>query len=60
MKFEHNKTNHRFSYFCCLGTPVRNTDNTGSPITDPSKSDFSPWTQFCAYFIAEPSKLEIN
>jgi len=42
------------------GTAVRNTDNRGLPITDPSKSDFSPWTQFCAYFIAEPSKLQIN
>jgi len=42
------------------GTPVRNTDNRGLPITDPSKSDFSPWTQFCFYFVAQPSKLEIN
>jgi len=42
------------------GTPVRNTDNRGLPITDPSKSDFSPWTQFCSYYIAQPSKLRIN
>jgi hypothetical protein len=42
------------------GTPVRNTDNTGSPITNPSKSDFAPWTQFCAYYVAQPSKLQIN
>ncbi|CAF3130608.1 unnamed protein product [Rotaria socialis] len=42
------------------GTPVRNEDNRGLPITDPSKSDFSPWTQFCAYFIAQPSKLRIQ
>jgi hypothetical protein len=49
-----------FCYSCALGTPVRNTDNSGSRITDPSKSDFSPWTQFCYYFIAQPSKLHIN
>jgi hypothetical protein len=42
------------------GTPVRNKDNRDLPITDPSKSDFSPWTQFCSYFIAQPSKLQIN
>ncbi|CAF0990440.1 unnamed protein product [Rotaria sp. Silwood1] len=42
------------------GTPVRNKDNRGLPIVDPSKSDFSPWTQFCSYFIAQPSKLRIN
>ena len=43
-----------------LGTPVRNKDNNGQSITDPSKSDFSPWTEFCYYFIAQPSKLKIN
>ncbi|CAF3631497.1 unnamed protein product [Rotaria sordida] len=42
------------------GTPVRNKDNRGLPIVDPSKSDFSPWTQFCSYFIAQPSKLRIK
>jgi len=42
------------------GTPVRNTDNRGLPITDPSKSDFSPWTQFCFYFVAQPSVLKVN
>ncbi|CAF2983555.1 unnamed protein product [Rotaria sp. Silwood2] len=42
------------------GTPVRNKDNRDLPIVDPSKSDFSPWTQFCSYFIAQPSKLRIN
>lgn len=42
------------------GTPVRNKDNQDLSITDPSKSDFSPWTQFCSYYVAQPSKLQIN
>ena len=42
------------------GTPVKNVDNTGSKITDPSKSDFSPWTQFCGYFQVIPSNININ
>jgi hypothetical protein len=42
------------------GTEVRNVDNEGNLITDPSKQDFSPWTQFCAYYIAVPTVLKIN
>lgn len=42
------------------GTPVKNVDNSGSKITDPSKSDFSPWTQFCGYFQVIPSNININ
>jgi len=42
------------------GTPVRNVDNNNQPITDPSKSDFSPWTQFCGYMSTVPSKANIN
>jgi len=42
------------------GTEVRNVDNRNLPITDPSKSDFSPWTQFCGYMITVPSKANIN
>jgi len=42
------------------GTPVRNVDNNGKPITDPSKSDFSPWTQFCGYMSTVPSQVKIN
>jgi len=42
------------------GTPVRNVDNNNQPITDPSKSDFSPWTQFCGYMATVPSKANIN
>lgn len=41
-------------------TPVRNVDNNNNPITDPSKSDFSPWTQFCGYMSTVPSKANIN
>jgi hypothetical protein len=42
------------------GTPVRNVDDNGKKITDPSKSDFSPWTQFCGYMTTIPSKARIN
>eukprot|EP00743_Colponemidia_sp_Colp-15_P004126 GILK01004454.1.p1 GENE.GILK01004454.1~~GILK01004454.1.p1 ORF type:complete len:354 (+),score=41.66 GILK01004454.1:39-1064(+) len=42
------------------GTPVKNTDNSGAAITDPSKSDFAPWTQFCGYFVTVPSAVTIN
>jgi len=42
------------------GTQVRNTDNDGNEITDPSTQDFSPWTQFCAYFNVVPSKVNVN
>jgi len=42
------------------GTAVRNVDNNDKPITDPSKSDFSPWTQFCGYMSTVPSKVTIN
>jgi len=42
------------------GTPVKNLDNRGLPITDPSKSDFAPWTQFCGYMIGIPSNVTIN
>jgi len=42
------------------GTPVKNVDNRGQPITDPSKSDFSPWTQFCGFMVGIPSNVTIN
>jgi len=42
------------------GTPVRNTDNRGQKITDPSKCDFSPWSQFCGYMTTIPSTATIN
>lgn len=41
-------------------TPVRDVDDNGKKITDPSKSDFSPWTQFCGYMSTVPSVANIN
>ena len=42
------------------GTSVRNTDNSGGRIVDPSKSNFSPWTQFCGYFTVVPSETRVK
>jgi len=42
------------------GTQVRDVDNNGNKITDPSKADVSPWSQFCGYMIVVPSKVTIN
>jgi len=42
------------------GTPVKNKDNDELDITDPSTQDFSPWSQFCGYFLVTPSKSTIN
>jgi len=42
------------------GTEVRNVDDDGNLITDPSKSDFSPWTQFCGYMTTIPSVVTIK
>jgi len=42
------------------GTPVKNKDNKGLDITDPSKQDFSPWSQFCGYMLVVPSNTTIN
>jgi len=41
-------------------TPVRNTDNSGEKISDPRKSDFSPWTQFCGFLHVDPQSITIN
>ncbi|CAF1046866.1 unnamed protein product [Rotaria magnacalcarata] len=40
--------------------PVANRDNMGYLITNPAKSNFTPWTLFCAYYIVQPSKVHIN
>lgn len=42
------------------GTQVRNTDNTGKTVSDPSVANFSPWSQFCGYMNVVPSKTTIN
>ena len=42
------------------GTRVRNTDNNGQTITDPSKCDVSPWSLHCGYMIAVPSNVTIG
>jgi len=41
-------------------TPVRNVDDDGNKIHDPSKANFAPWTQFCGYFVSVPSQVTIN
>lgn len=41
------------------GTPIKNIDNDGNKITDPSKQDFSPWSIFCGYMLTVPSKITI-
>jgi len=42
------------------GTPVRDVDAKGKKITDPSKADLSPWSEFCGYMIVVPSNITIN
>ena len=42
------------------GSAIQNTDNDGNLIHDPSTQNFSPWTQFCGYFLTTPSKININ
>ncbi|KAJ4458021.1 putative Insoluble matrix shell protein 1 [Paratrimastix pyriformis] len=42
------------------GTPVREVDNNGHKITDPSKADLSPWSEFCGYMIVVPSNVTLN
>lgn len=41
------------------GSPVRNHDNDGKVITDPGKSNFSPWTQHCGYMLSMPSNVSL-
>jgi len=42
------------------GTEVRNIDNSGEIVSDPSKQDFSPWTEYCGVFLVLPSKIQID
>ena len=39
---------------------ITNADNDGNLITDPSRQDFSPYTEFCGYLYTGPSKVRIN
>ncbi|CAF1211015.1 unnamed protein product, partial [Didymodactylos carnosus] len=41
-------------------TPIRNRDSRGNPIRNPSNANFYPYTIFCSYYIARPSKLKIK
>jgi len=41
-------------------TEVRDIDNNNEKINDPSKSDFSPWSQFCGYMIVVPSTAQVD
>ena len=41
------------------GSKVRNYDNNGKMITDPSKCDVSPWSTHCGYMITKPSKAQL-
>jgi len=41
------------------GSPVRDVDNNGRPITDPAKCDVSPWSEHCGYMLAKPSALTL-
>lgn len=40
-------------------TPVRDTDNSGNPITDPSNCNRGPYTDFCGYHQTFPSSIRI-
>ena len=42
------------------GSPVRNVDDNNKTITDPRKSDFAPWTEFCEFYHTIPSKVSIG
>ncbi|KAK3254936.1 hypothetical protein CYMTET_35867 [Cymbomonas tetramitiformis] len=42
------------------GTEVRDVDNDGKAILDPSTANLSPWSQFCGYMKSVPSHVKIN
>ena len=42
------------------GSPVRNVDNDGNIITDPSKANVSPWSTHCGYLLATPSNVTLH
>lgn len=42
------------------GTPARNTDNSGRPISDPATCDRGPYNQFCGWYNSIPARTRIN
>jgi len=42
------------------GSAVKNVDNDGKVITNPSKQNFFPWTQYCGIFQVLPSIVQVN
>ena len=42
------------------GSRITNKDNDGLDITNPSIQDFSPWTEFCGYFLVIPTNSTIG
>jgi len=42
------------------GTAVRGVDNDGKTIIDPRDANLNPWSQFCAFFLVNPSTVKIN
>lgn len=42
------------------GTPVKNTDDSGNPITDPKTANRGGYTQFCSYMVTRPCKVRIK
>lgn len=42
------------------GTPARNTDNSGRPISDPRNCDRGPYKIFCGFFHCIPTNTRIN
>jgi hypothetical protein len=41
-------------------TPVKNTDDSNNPITDPKTANRGGYTQFCSYMITRPCKVRIK
>lgn len=41
-------------------TPVKNTDDSNHPITDPKTANRGGYTQFCSYMITRPCKVRIK
>lgn len=41
-------------------TQIKNTDNSGFPITNPRTMQLFPYSIFCGYFLVIPSKIKIK